>query len=74
MPLAKALGCPSCGISMTSSGKRWKYSVFDVEFFICDKCPESSKVYFRNGELSHITSSNAALEGALSIIAIPKTF
>jgi len=45
--------CPRCGSESESTGKKWKYNVFDVEGHYCERCDKNFYTYFRNGKLNH---------------------
>jgi len=45
--------CPRCGAESKSTGKKWKYAVFDVESFCYEKCDKKFIAYYREGKLSH---------------------
>ena len=45
--------CPRCGGESKSTGKKWRYSVFDVEGMVCKKCYKKFRVYYRHEKMSH---------------------
>ena len=45
--------CPRCGGESNSTGKKWKYSVFDVEQEECKQCGKKFNAYYRDGKFAH---------------------
>ena len=45
--------CPRCGLEAKKTDKTWKYHVFDVEQYDCEKCVKKFNAYYRNGMLAH---------------------
>lgn len=45
--------CPRCGGKSTSTGKKWKYGVFDVELEICEECKKKFNVYYIDGKFKY---------------------
>ena len=46
--------CPDCKGILSYSGKKWNYSVFNVEMFYCKSCNQSVNAYFKDKKLSHM--------------------
>jgi len=45
--------CPRCGGFASSTGKKWKYHVFDVEQEECPKCEKKFNVYYRDKKFAY---------------------
>lgn len=54
--------CSRCKGNLVPTGKKWKYSAFIVELFRCQKCRKNTKIYYRNGKISHIISNHARID------------
>ena len=47
------MNCPRCGKAAHTTGKKWKFSGFDVEQQKCDSCSKTFSAYYKNGKLRH---------------------
>jgi len=45
--------CPRCGAEAESTGKKWKFGVFDVEGQYCAGCEKKFNAYYRGGRFTH---------------------
>lgn len=45
--------CPRCGAAADSTGKKWKFGVFDVEGYHCSGCDKNFNSYYKKGKFSH---------------------
>lgn len=51
--LRKMVECPRCYAEAESTGKEWKFGVFDVEGYYCKDCEKHFNAYYRDGNFSH---------------------
>ena len=47
------MNCPRCGKPAHTTGKKWKFSGFDVEQQKCDTCQKTFSAYYKDGKLKH---------------------
>ncbi len=47
----KMVKCPRCKEDSKPTGKKWKYNVFAVESYYCDRCKKQFNGYYRDDKL-----------------------
>jgi len=45
--------CPRCGQEAKPTGKKWKFSVFQVESHHCPKCDKNFNAYYKDNKFSY---------------------
>ena len=48
-----SMKCPRCEKEAEKTGKTWKYHVYDVEQYDCNKCQKKYNAYYRDGKFAH---------------------
>jgi transposase-like protein len=47
------MNCPRCGKVAHPTGKKWKFSGFDVEQQKCSGCSKTFSAYYKDGKFRH---------------------
>jgi hypothetical protein len=47
------MNCPRCGKVAKPTGKKWKFSGFDVEQQKCSGCSKTFSAYYKDGKFKH---------------------